>query len=510
MNNSEEIINPKIEAAARAMGSLLLFTQVFYKIRTGRDFVLSYPPGRESHYITICKALTRVQRGEIKNLIINIPPRYGKTELLINFVAWCVAQYPDSQFIYVSYSHTLAAKQTSTIRQIVTHPEYQDLFGVYLSDDTQAKDNFETTLGGSVYGVGSGGSITGRGAGISNLDRFGGAIIIDDIIKPEDALSDTIRQSRNEWYLNTLLSRKNNANTPIIYIGQRVHEDDLAGKLLNGYDGNQWYEVILPAIDSAGNALHPAMHDVKALKQLESVSPYEFASQYQQNPQPSGGGIFKEEWFIKLDVMPNILATFYRVDTAETEKEWNDATVFSFFGVYKIENNGVETDELGIHWLNCWEIRVEPKDLESQFMAFHAECSQFKIKPKYAYIEKKSTGTYLASILQSKVRGLSVIAIDINSSSGSKVTRFMRCQPFIAAKHISLPADGKHTQMCVNHMKRITANNTHAHDDIADTLAGAIQTVLIENSLPLDNPVNGIYANNDFSKQWSNHKPVVF
>jgi len=171
----------------------------------------------------VAKALVKCHRGEIANLLVNIPPRYGKTELLIHFVAWCLARNSACNFIYTSYSHTLATKQTATIRQIVSLPEYRRLFGVELADDTQAKDNFATTEGGSVYAVGAGGSITGRGAGIANSTEFGGAIIIDDIIKPQDALSDTIRDSRNDWYKNTLLSRLNNRNTPIIFIGQRVH-----------------------------------------------------------------------------------------------------------------------------------------------------------------------------------------------------------------------------------------------------------------------------------------------
>ena len=100
--------------------SLMKFTQSFFSLRTGRLFALSEPVGRESHYITVCRALHKVMRGETNRLIINVPPRYGKTELLIHFVAWALAQYPDSNFLYVSYSLGLAKKQTKTIRQIVS------------------------------------------------------------------------------------------------------------------------------------------------------------------------------------------------------------------------------------------------------------------------------------------------------------------------------------------------------------------------------------------------------
>lgn len=470
------------EVKYKLLGSFLEFTRYFYKARTGREFELSDPNGRESHYITIARALTQCHRQEIQNLIINIPPRYAKTEMVIHFIAWCMAHDASCQFIYVSYSHTLATKQTSTIRQILSHPHFKRLFGVELSDDTQAKDNFETTAGGSVYAVGAGGSITGRGAGISKYKKFGGCIVIDDIIKPQDALSDTIRESRNEWFNNTLVSRLNSRETPIIFIGQRVHEEDLAGKLLNGFDGKQWDKVILPALDDKQHALLPTLHTVKDLMLMSNKMPYEFSAQYQQNPQPAGGGIYKRDWFVLLDEFPEMLLTFITVDTAETDKEWNDATVFNFLGLYKIMQSGIDTGLYGLHCIDCKETRVEPKDLQDEFMNFYADCSRFKVRPKQAYIEKKSTGTTLASVLES-MQGIAIVKIERTAASGSKVARFMRCQTYVASRQISFLRDAKHTEMCIKHMAAITANNTHAHDDIADTFADAIQIALIDQSL---------------------------
>ena len=236
----------------KLQGSLLDFTQVFFKLRTGRLFELSQPDGRESHYITIIRELVKVARGETKRLIINVPPRYGKTELLIHFVAWTMSINPDSNYIYVSYSHSLAKKQTQTIRSFMQMPHYRKIFGVELRDDTSAKDNFETKQGGSVYAAGAGGTITGRGAGIKSHDGFGGCIVIDDIHKPDEVSSDTIREGINDWYYNTLQSRINSPNTPVIFIGQRLHEDDLAAHLINS---GEWKTLIIPAIDPAGNAL---------------------------------------------------------------------------------------------------------------------------------------------------------------------------------------------------------------------------------------------------------------
>ena len=94
-----------IDLKTDLLASLLIFIQTMYKIRTGREFEVSKPICRESHHISICKSLFKVFTGETTRLIINVPPRYSKTEILINFVAWTLAHFPDSNYLYVSYSH---------------------------------------------------------------------------------------------------------------------------------------------------------------------------------------------------------------------------------------------------------------------------------------------------------------------------------------------------------------------------------------------------------------------
>lgn len=474
-----------LEERDKLTSSLLRFTQNFYSLRTGRKFELSNPLGRESHYITICRALHRVMKGEITRLVINVPPRYGKTELLINFVAWALAQYPDSNFLYVSYSLGLAKKQTKTIRQIVGMNEYRDLFDFGLSGETSAQGNFETTLGGSVYAAGADGEITGRGAGIKGVDRFGGCIVIDDIHKPSEVSSDTIRQSVNEWYFNTLQSRLNDPErTPIIFIGQRLHEDDLAANLI---DSGEWETVIIPALDEAGNPLHPTMHSKEKLLSMQEKMPYVYSSQYQQNPMPAGGGIFKSDWFYVVEEEPNILATFITVDTAETDKTYNDATVFSFFGIYKIKYGEIETDTLGLHWIDCVELRIEPKDLEAEFMSFYTGCLRYPIRPRVIAIEKKSSGLTLLAALKN-IRGVHVQDVERTKASGNKTTRFLEIQPIVASRQVSLPEGGRHTNRVITHMSKITANDSHRHDDIADTLYDGIKLGIIDNIIMTCSP----------------------
>jgi len=254
---------------------------------------------RAPHHRTICDALMRVYRGECTRLIINVPPRYSKTELaVVNFIAWAMGRTPDAEFIHASYSGTLAVENSANIRAMIQHEAYREIFpDCQLA--TEAKAHWKTTQGGVMYAAGAGGTITGFGAG-KQREGFGGAIIIDDPHKADEARSDTIREGVIEWFQNTLESRKNDPqNTPIILIMQRLHERDLAGWLLAGGNGEEWEHVCLPAlIDEGGEnerALWPEKHPVEKLKLMQKAAPYTFAGQMQQSPNAPAGNIFKPD-----------------------------------------------------------------------------------------------------------------------------------------------------------------------------------------------------------------------
>jgi predicted phage terminase large subunit-like protein len=476
-----DAIQERDETAAKLLGSLTEFTKFFLKYITQRDYIESRPVSREPHMITIYReltALTRMQHNG-ENLMINIPPGSGKTLSVCMWIAWCMAQYPDSNFIYISYSHSLASKHTAFIKRIMTSDLYEYLFGVKISSDSRAKDHFSTEAGGFVAAFGSSGSITGRDAGLPNLDRFSGAVIIDDPHKPDDAHSDVKRESVISNYEETIRQRPRGKNVPIVFIGQRVHEADLAAFLMSGKDVKPWRQIIMKGLDDAENALYPEVHSKDYLIDLREKSPYVFASQYQQDPLPAGGAVFKPEWIEQTEEYPYITETFITADTAETSKNYNDATVFSFWGVYEIESFGRKTGQLGLHSIDCVELRVEPKDLRDCFLDFWAEGNRFTVPPRMAAIEKKSTGTTLLSVLKD-IRGIVIKDIPRNANSGSKSDRFLRSQYYVAGKFVSINENAKHKDMFLSHLSKITANDTHRFDDIADTLADAIQLVFIE------------------------------
>jgi len=461
------------------LGSFLFFTQTFFKLQTGRDFVIHETIGRESHVITMSRCLTDIFYLKIRRFFLNIPPGHGKSTMLTYFVPWCFAHYADCKFIYTSNSHSLAQEHTYIMKTIMEMPEYGHLFGVYISKDSAAKDNFKTSQGGAVKAFGSGGGITGHDAGIPNLDRFSGCVLMDDMHKPDEVSSDVMRDAIKNNYNLTLKQRPRAPNVPMLAIGQRLHEDDIFTFFEDSEDGEHWESLVLQCEDGAGNILCPYLTPRDMVERLKSKSPYVWWSQFQQQPQPAGGTLFKEDRFHLMDEEPHIQLAFLTVDTAETNKDYNDATVFSFFGLYRIKDNCIDTNKFGLHCINCVQMRVEPFMLESEFLSFYRNCLLYKVKPSFIGIEKKSTGVTLSSVL-SKVRGLNVRDIERTSASGSKTNRFIQMQPYISEGLISFHRYAKHTKMCIEHLCKITANDTHAHDDIADTFYDAIKIALID------------------------------
>lgn len=280
---------PKADRIAIA-SDLLKFTKYGFA-RNNRHFELNH------HHVTMSETLMRVFRGEITRLIINIPPRYTKTELaVVNFMAWTLGLAPDCEFIHISYSKRLAANNAYNARALVKSEAYQEIFpDVKLMEDSKARDEWRTQQGGVVYATGSDGTITGYGAGKLRAG-FGGAIIIDDPHKAAEAESATQRQNVIEFYKSTVESRCNSAHTPIIVIMQRLHHNDLVGWLLDGGSGDPWEILKMPAIDEQGNALWSFKHTIERLKLMQASNPYQFAGQYLQEPTPRDGGMIKSAW----------------------------------------------------------------------------------------------------------------------------------------------------------------------------------------------------------------------
>ena len=307
---SEREINELRRKAHRELmlKSLKFYTGEMFEVQNNTPFIFG------EHHLKICKALDSVVRGDIRKLIINISPRYGKTELAVKmFISYGFALNPRAKFLHLSYSGGLTLDNSETIKEVIKTPYFQSLFTTRIEKSKDTKAHWQTTEGGGLYATSTLGQITGFGAGTTdkeneeelmdeytaffNPHRFNGAIVIDDPIKPEDALSDKVREVVNRRFETTIRNRVNSRRTPIIIIMQRLHEHDLCG-YLQEVEPDDWTVLSMPCltIDENGkeHALWEHKHTVEELHKLEQVNPFVFETQYQQNPTPMEGLMYGE------------------------------------------------------------------------------------------------------------------------------------------------------------------------------------------------------------------------
>lgn len=405
---------------------LLEYSRYIFKERRGMDLLPA------DHHKIVCDALEKVFIGDIKRLIINIPPRSGKTELAVkDFISWCLGNVKDCEFIHASYAKDLATANVSETRNIMQHEAYAAVFGSpSFRQDSNAKDFFKTDQGGAVMAVGVGGGVTGFGAG-KMRPTFGGAIIVDDPHKPAEANSDAIRKSTLAWFQNTLESRKNSNETPIIVIMQRLHEEDLSGFLEAGGNGEDWTVIRIPAIRADGSSFWQENSNfaIDKLRVMESSNAYVFAGQYLQLPAPIGGGILKDAWYQYWDILPKMKWRKIYADTAQKTKEHNDYSVFQCWG---------DDGQGGKYLIDQMRGKWEAPELISAARGFWAKHKAADVPSmghlRAMMVEDKVSGTGLIQTL-SRER-IPVIGIKRNID---KITRAMDAAPHLQAGHVYLP-----------------------------------------------------------------------
>jgi predicted phage terminase large subunit-like protein len=267
---------------------------VFDLLRPGTPFKPNW------HIDAMAYKVSKVASGDLKRLIITVPPRHLKSIIAsVALPAWYLGHNPSERVICVSYSAELAKTHANDFRRVVTDPVYQAVFPkMVLARETDSE--IHTTQRGRRYATSIGGTLTGRG---------GNLIIVDDPLKPADAVSDVSRQHVIDWYSNTLSTRADDKQTArTVVVMQRIHVDDLVGHLLETEAG---FEVLnLPAVAQStatydlgggrthvrekGDLLHPAHEPVEVLQAIKkSMGSMLYSAQYQQAPEPAGGKIIK-------------------------------------------------------------------------------------------------------------------------------------------------------------------------------------------------------------------------
>ena len=359
--SSQNIVqNPKEMLRLEMLSSLEKYTKAIFKAQYHRSFIVA------EHHKKIIDALQDVVDGKITRLIINISPRYGKTELVIKmFISWCFALNPRCRFLHLSYSDTLVYDNSETIRTAMQTELYKTLFpNSALASEKGSAKRWKTKAGGELYAVSTQGQVTGFGAGavdeeVERMDGgndifsfddhtnevlqmigaqsniFQGAIMIDDPLKADDAASDLVRERINQRFENTIRNRVNSRRTPIIIIMQRLHEHDLCG-YLQEVEPETWTVLSLPVIQvnpETGEeyALWPMKHSLQELYKLREINPVVFETQYMQNPIPTEGLMYHEFKTYSVQELPSGNAAQQRwcyVDTADTGSDYLCAICF--------------------------------------------------------------------------------------------------------------------------------------------------------------------------------------
>jgi len=433
-----------------------------------RSFAVLYPATLYQpnwHIEVIADALEKCRSGDIRRLIINVPPRSLKSHCVaVAFVAYLLGHEPSAQIVCASYAQDLADKHSLDCRTVMMDDFYQKTFRTRISRQKNTTAEFATEEKGFRMATSVGGTLTGRG---------GDYLIVDDPHKPEEALSDSRRKTAIEWFDHTLRSRLNSQTEGrIILIMQRLHEDDLSGHLLKQ---GGWTVLSFPAIAEEdetytvknlagactfsrrrGEALHPLRQPLESLENLRrEIGEYVFAGQYQQRPTPLGGGMVKAEWFRRYQA-GQTLGTFERVvqswDTANKATELSDYSVCTTWGI-----------RFGfLYLLHVFRERLEYPALK-RMVRYQAS----RYGPSVILIEDKASGTQLIQDLRAE----HLHSVRAYQSSLDKIMRMHAATGSIEGGFVHLPDQAEWLAVFLH---EVTTFPNGRHDDQVDSMSQAI------------------------------------
>lgn len=419
-----------------------------YAIGHFRDY--KTPP----HLMLLAEKLMAVERGEIKRLAVFMPPRHGKSNLASEvFPAWYLGRKPNHQVLFTTYGQDLADGFGRKVRNAVADPKHVRSFPeCVLSADSSSSKRFNTEAGGVYYAVGAGGAVTGRGADL---------LLIDDPLKNrEEADSRLIRDKLWDWFASTAYTRLMPGGA-VVLIQTRWHEDDLAGRLLNGHEN--WEVINLPAIAEhgdmlgrdVGRALWPEQYPVETLENIRAtIGEREFAALYQQRPAPLEGALFRRDWIGRQVAPRSGTRIAMGVDLALSNKQSADYTAIVV----------VARDEWGkIFVLDAVRERV---DFPSALRLIRNVADKWN--PSAIAIEQVA---YQAVVVQELLRSTTLPIRGVTPDK-DKVTR---AQPLALRYEQGLV---HHTQLPSWFEDELLAFPQSQHDDAVDALVYAYQAVM--------------------------------
>lgn len=446
------------------------------------------------HIDAICEHLEAVTRGEIRDLLINMPPRHMKSiAVSVMWPVWEWLTYPQHRWLFSSYSASLSTRDSVKCRRLIESPWFQARYGdkFQLTSDQNQKTRFDNDATGYRLATSVGGAGTGEG---------GDRLVCDDPHNVNAADSDAIRQATLEWWDETMSTRGNNPKTVAkVIVMQRVHEKDLSGHVLEkgGYE-----HLCLPAeyertrivyvkgvakeVDpqdvptaigytdprtEEGELLWPERFGPDELAKLKTaLGSYGTAGQLQQRPAPRGGGVLKSSWFGRYRQLPKIVTRRIYADTAQKTAERNDYSVLECWGLGE-DGKIYLIDLLRGKW-EATDLKQKTKDFWGKHLPYDRLLSAPLSK---LAVEDKASGTGLIQDLR-KEGGIPVAAIQ---RSRDKLVRAYDVQPSMESGLVMVPENAPWLPDFLSEVDSFTKDDTHAHDDQIDPMMDAVNDLIL-------------------------------
>jgi predicted phage terminase large subunit-like protein len=437
-----------------------------------------YIIGRQ--HLIVAHYLEAIEAGKINRLIINMPPRHGKTMLLSYFEQWYIGRNPHKQIIYATYGHEKAGDVGGDVRNGMIDPTFKTIFpNCEIDPASKGKNKISTLKGGNIFSVGVNGVVTGRGANL---------FLIDDPIKNrEDADSETSQRKLRDWFRGVAYTRLMDNDNAIIVNLTRWHHWDIVGWALEELKHENWQYLSLPAIAeenddiigrNEGEALWPEKYNEQRLATTRmTVGTREWNAQYQQRPTPAEGGMVDLAWFGRyawsewLDWFndpqnkrpPFGIKRFVQSwDTAFKEKEINDPSAGTVWGVAKH----------GVYLVGLINRRMAFPDLRRAVIDLHGKYSKRLRSAIPVLVEDKASGQ---SLIQDLKRDTSLPIIKIKPDA-SKIIRFDEVTPLVEAGKVYLPEQSPWLVTVETQLERFPHDK---HDDIVDSCSQFLRWQLL-------------------------------
>lgn len=462
------LLERRLKAAKDAQRHLLPFTQLIHDDPANPDDPAFTRYQVKAHHELIAKTLEKMEAGKLNRVIISMPPRHGKTELVTkSFVPWYMGRNPGKSVIAATYSDMFAGDLGREIRANILHPAFSQVFdAMELKSDSKAANRMMNKTGGSIFCVGRNSAITGRG---------GDCIILDDPIKNrQEADSKTIREGLWTWFTQVLMTRLMTDDAAILIVQTRWHEDDLIGRLTDTYNPHydpreaaKWHILDLPALAgkkdplkrAEGEPLWPERFGTDYLESLRNTDPRGFSALYQGRPSADTGSFFDErdlQVYGSIADIPKNIRWYCASDHAVSTGQEGDFTCMIPGGM----------DEDGILWISpeVWWKRQDTKTVV-EAMIFLMK----RFKPIFWWAEKghitKSIGPFLRKEMVEKQAMCALIEV---TPTMDKVQRAQSIHGRISLGRVRFPAFATWWPDAKRQMLQFPYG---ANDDFVDTMS---------------------------------------